>query len=328
MKLIPLTPLLFLLPLFGGAPADKPFPLDKTIEIKELGQTFTVEGRQYVPRNVKITNLRACKIRKKGDEPAVIEVDGPLKLKALTGGRISFEDVWLEIGPECKEVTLSHVEFKGNGGIRPSEKGPGKARIFMEYVYFYGRASMTLSQKQGKVDMQSSHSDAPLTIHGARKSEKSESKLVFQMMGCKGQENGRPIGILGGMTCDGVKEILARNNDFGGQTTTFKDCSKVMFDGNNARSNTTEFHQSAYGKFGGTTIKNNDFDSQIVFNTPSKGGKAERVKLDHNWYRGLTQEDDILREMVVDNRRNAEIGVKAVFEKVCPRPLGLGGDRK
>jgi hypothetical protein len=103
---------------------------------------------------------------------------------------------------------------------------------------------------------------------------------------------------------------------------------QVNFDGNNARSTTTTFAQSEYGAFQGTKIGNCDFRTQLVFRAPPdelSPDKAERLLLDHSWFGGRTEDEDVARAMILDQRKDPGIAVLCTFSKICPAPLRLAG---
>lgn len=304
---------------------EHPFPTQKTVDLKEPGRVYTVEGRQYVPKNVKITVLRHCIIRGVGDG-ATLVIDGPLKMKAVTGGRVRFENVWLEIGPKCKDVDLASVEFWGGGGLRTPDDFASRAKIFIIAGYWYRGTRFEIAAMDGKVELQNCHFDEPVKITGAPRSAKSGSNAVVQLEGCSGVENGQPRGMLGGLQARAVKDLLVRNCDLSGAQTSLTDCLKVEFNGNNARSERTVFTQTKYGGFKRTRIGNCDFRTQLVFEVPADGTKAERVMLDHSWFGGMTSEKDILRSMIHDQRKDSSVGVMCSFSKICPVPLKLAGN--
>lgn len=314
-----------------GAPAlaqGGPFPTDKNTRIEDEGAIYTVAGRQRIPRRVSITAMRAITIQGEG-EGAVLEVSGDLKLQPATGGRIELKDLWLEITPECRDLELRSCAFTGKGGIRPSPDGPNDTRIFMSNVEFERGTTMTLEASGGDVDMLACFFDGPLVLRGIPRSERAGSTLVVSMLSSKGGQNGRPKGVLGGITVEGLKEALIRNCDIAGPEALFVDNGKLTFDGNNARAARVEFKNSSYGKFKGLDVKNCDFRTPaLVFTCPTLGKKAERIVIDHSYFGGSEDPDTIKREKLSDQENNPETGALTILKDVCTVPLGLGGDQE
>ncbi len=318
--------LLFLVALC--APSEEPFPTEKTVTLRAESADYYVEGRQLIPGHVKISSLRRAKLSGRG-EGAVLQVDGTLELKAVTGGEVLVENLWIEVLPRCKSLYLSHVKFGKKSGIRSPEGAPNKAVIYMEYCEF-DPGTFSIDMTAGTLDFQTVHSRAPVVINGSAPSAKSSNNTKILIMGCMGQRGGnRPRALSGGLLVTGIKDALIRNNDIGGERTLFQDCSKIMFDGNNARSGMTEFRQSEYGDFGGLDFKKTDVCSdELVFFAPAKGKKQERVKLENCWFGGSEDPETIRSTVVRDCLRDPECGVMVTFRKTSAEPLGFGGNRR
>ena len=303
-----------------------PFPVEKTTDLREPGQIYTVEGRQTIGHRVTIDGLRHCTIRGVGAD-ATLVLEGKLQLKAVTGGKIRFENVQLEIAPECKELTLSDAVFVG-GGMRMTPETTSRVKLFAIKTEFTGGATCDLVSSEGKLEFQSCSFDSRVTIVGAPRSEKSGSNVVVQLEACSGTENGRWRGLLGGLKITGTKSVLVRNCDLGASETAFVDVPRLDFDGNNARSAMTSFSQSEYGAFGKTHIRNCDFRTKLVFSAPPHerdADKAERLMLDHCYFDGRTDPEQIAKAMIVDHSTDPEVSVLCTFAKISAVPLGLGG---
>ena len=301
----------------------EPFPVSKTTTLKTDGLVFHVEGRQRIPSNVKIASWRAIEIRGQGGE-AVLEVEGVLELKAVTGGRVQVRDVWIEPMPECRSLYLANTTFHGSGGIRPSPEGPCAPQIYMEFLELGPGTSLELDMTAGSVDLQASIARAPVRFTGLRPSPKKPNGTKVEVLTCKSKKKG---GLNGGLLVEGMRDVLVRNCDLAGERTAFVDCEKLDFDGNNSRSRLTEFRHSDYGGLKKTKIHNCDFRSpRVVTWTPVKTeGRAERLLMDHCWIGGWTDPDSILAEVIEDSSRDPTSGVRVDFRKLRERPFGLGG---
>jgi hypothetical protein len=316
--------------LLGGsalAPAAAqrvPFPIDQNQRLEDLGGTFTVTGRMRIPRRIAIEAMRALAIEGEGAE-ATLEVSGNVKMRAATGGKIEFHNVWLELTPECKEIRLADCLFKGRGGIRPSPDGPCETKVFFERVDFERSASLTIEASSGSILMDGCSLDGPLVLRGVPRSETVKSGLTVAIYGSSGRDQDRIKGLLGGVTVEGIKDGTIRTCDLAGPQALFVDNRKLLFDGNNARAKLVEFRSTTSGGFGGLRIDKSDFrPKKLVLSAPPAEGVSERITFDSCYFRGITELETLRKEMLADSE-NSESCVMAVLRDVHPQPLGLAG---
>ncbi|MEO7155156.1 MAG: hypothetical protein ABI054_10955 [Planctomycetota bacterium] len=305
-----------------GARAQDAFPTSKSTTLKEDGRTWWIDERAEIANSVSVVNLRATKIegRAKGKEN-VLFVSGSLELKAVTGGRVILENVWIELAPDAKSLYLSQCEFHG-GGVRSQGKVSTAAKVFTEITTFGKDASCSLTMHAGSVDMQATHSGAPVVFTGVALAEKSPNRTNVSILACNGDQRG----LLGGLLVSGMADVQVRHTVLGGASTRIVDCPKLDFDGNDVQSVTLQFVQTVYGNFGATKIHNCDFRSdKIEFRTPAPEKKLEKVMLDHCWFRGLTEPEKIGALMVVDHASDATTGVTIGYAKISPSAIGLAG---
>lgn len=301
-----------------------PFPTDKTTTLREDGVTYVVEGRVKLPSSVTVSSLRAARIEGRGDG-AVIEVSGALEFKAVTGGEVVFENVWIELAADCKSLYLSRCKFK-NCGIRTAADVATSATIFGENNGFENSASFEITVAAADISMHGGSSQRPFIVRGAPISEKAANRSKLFMLSWNGQENGRPKALMGGMIVEGVAEVVVRNLDMRGPLARFADCPKLEFDGNLVRSTTVEFEHSTYGRFGSTRIANSDFKvDKIHLKAPAQGKKADRQLFDHCWFGGPVEPAEITGPIVIDQSVDAALGVLATYKKTSPTPNGLAG---
>jgi hypothetical protein len=307
------------------AVAQQPFPTDKTITLREDGVRYYVEGRVKIPSSVAVTSLRATHIEGRG-EGAVIEVSGALEFKAVTGGEVSLENVWIELAPDAKNLYLSRCSFK-SGGLRTAEGAPTSAKIFGENNRFENDARIELTVAAADIAIHGGSSRRPVVIRGAPLSDKSANKSRLFMLSWNGQENGRPKNLGGGLIVEGLADVLVRNCDVRGALTRFADCPKLEFDGNLVLTSNAEFEHSTYGRFGSTRIANSDFrlDGKLRLISPAQGKKAERLLLDHCWFGGPVEPAEITGPIVVDQTVDPSTGVLATYKKTAANPNGLAG---
>jgi len=306
------------------AAAQVPFPIDKNARLEELGDTFTVTGRMRIPRRISIEAMRELTIKGEGTD-ATLEVSGNVKMRAATGGKIEFSNVWLELTPECKEIHLADCLFKGRRGIRPSPDGPSDTKIFFERVDFERSASMTIEASNGSILMDGCTLDGPLVLRGVSRSETVKSGFTVAVYGSSGRDRDRVKGLLGGVTIEGIKDGTIRTCDLAGPQALFIDNRKLYFDGNNARAKRVEFRNTTSGGFGGLKIAKSDFrPKKLVLSSPRAEGVSERLTFDSCFFRGIEDPDTLRKEMLEDSE-NAESGVMAVLRDVRAQPHGLAG---
>jgi hypothetical protein len=327
MSPLRLPALLFAFLLAFSAAAQTPFPTDQNARLEELGTLFTVQGRQRIPRRVTLEAFRAIKIQGKGDD-ATLEVSGNLKMRAATGGKIEFTDVWLELTPECKGITLGNCLFKGKGGIRPSPEGPIDAKLELEAVEIENSASMTLEASGGSILMDGCWTRGPLVIRGVARSATTKSGLTLAIYGSSGEVEQRIRGLLGGLTIEGLKDGTIRTCDIAGPQALFLDNRKLALDGCNLRAKRVEFKNTAPGGFAGLDVTKNDFRAEkLVLTSPRQADKQERLTFETCYFRGLEDLATIRKELLED-AENSESGAVAVLKDIRPSPMGLAGTEK
>lgn len=304
------------------ASAQAPFPVDKNQRLEEVGDSFTVTGRMRIPRRVSIEAMRAITIQGQGDG-ATLEISGKVNMRAATGGQIEFRDVWVELTPECKEISLSNCIFRGRGGIRPSPDGPCDAKIEFERVEVEHTASLTLEASAGSVLMDVCYLDGPLVLRGVSRSETVKSGLTIAIYGSSGKVQGRVRGLLGGITVEGIKDGTIRACDMAGPQALFVDNRKLFLDGNNARAKVVEFRSTAADGLGGLKVSKTDFRGKVVLSSPLQE-KPQRLLFDNCYFRGLGDLDTIRREMLQDSE-NSESGVQASVRDLRDQPHGFAG---
>lgn len=308
-----------------AAATQQPFPTEKTTTLREEGTSYFVEGRTKIASSVDISSLRATHIVGRGEE-AVLEVSGSLELKAVTGGEVILENVWIELAADAKSLYFSRCTFR-SGGIRTGEDAPTSAKVFGENNWFENQARFEVAVTGADIAVHGGGSRRPFVVRGVPVSDKAANKSRLFMLSWNGQENGRQKGLNGGLEVDGVADVLIRNCIVRGAQTRLANCPKLEFDGNLVLSSKAEFLQTAYGRFGSTRIANTDFklDDKLRLVSPAQDKKAERLLLDHCWFGGPTEPAEITGPIVVDQTVDPSTGVLATYKKTSPTPNGLAG---
>jgi hypothetical protein len=177
----------------------------------------------------------------------------------------------------------------------------------------------------GEVRILGSEFTAPVEISGPPADVKSGVKV--QVVGNSGKVRDQELspGFSAGLRLVRVPNTLVRGNWINGGKVEFEDCGTLKFDGNTVIAQEVRFRQTAPGGFGKTSITKCDFHKgEIVFEVP-RVAKADRVVCDKCWFGGLTDEDEILQQVIKDGTRDEGCGARVLFRKINERPLGIGG---
>ena len=320
-----LRPLVLLL---AAAPAlaqrGVPIPLEKDSTNRDDNVTWIVEGRQRLPSHVALKSLRACTIQGAG-AGAVLEVEGELDLRAATGGTIVIDGVWVEPVERCKGLTLLNVRFRGDGGLRTPEEIMVDAELTLSDTNFEGKARLDLGLFGGKLLMMGCASDEPVTVRGLTNDKQKRNGLVLQVDSCSGRDRA----LRGGLVIEGVKEVLVRNCDLGGEASRLVDCGKLEFFGNLVRSRRMEFRYSTTKSFKSAKISAVDFRcGELLLTQPPTGSDPEKVRLVQCWFDDHLEEEAIRQHMLRDAASDPDNGALANLVKIQPAPLGLGGQAR
>jgi hypothetical protein len=292
------------------------FPTEKSVELKDEGRSWFVDGHSKLPSGISVANHRSTIIEGIGAEN-VIELSGSLALKASLGGKVVLKNIWIEVEPDAQELYLSQVDFQG-GGIRTTPNGTTAPKVFAEFTTFDASASVSLRMCAGEVDLQQCKFGGTVTLVGIPQSEKAANKTDIGLLDC----NGLP----GGLVCQGIATVQVRGCNLGGAITRITNWTALDFDGNNAHSTVFEFELPSYGKFKTAKIHNSDFrTTQIAFKCPADDGKAEKWTLEHCYFGGLVDPKTIASTLIADHATDAKIGVEVQLKRIAPNALGLGG---
>jgi len=299
-----------------------PFPL-KTTELKTDGQRFYVEGRQRILRNAKVVSLRATTIRGRGPN-AVLEVEGTLEMRAVTGGKVKVENLRIELMPRFRKLSIMNTEFIGTSSVESATGESHEGRVYIAGTKFNDKTRLSLAMTGGDAIVSGCHFVNPVLIDGVPRSEKAGSNVKVRVMGCTGRDQG----IWGGITIRGGKDVVLSGCDLAGDLVGLDDNRDLQFISNNVRPARIEFRQSKSGKFGRTEIKTCDFRTpDIALGAPPRRKAPERLVMESCWFGGSVDEDQIRAEKITDVGKDPELGVIAVLKKIRPSPLGFGGTR-
>jgi hypothetical protein len=312
-----MSPLRLLLAFVFTQSQRQPLPLGRSIELKEDGRVWSVDGRAKLAHDTSISVLKACLIEGTGTEN-VIELSGSLTLRPNLGGKVVLDNVWIELQPDARELYLYDVQFRG-GGLRCAAPGAREPRVFAITTSFDSKAGFSMELFGGDIDLQQCSFSQPVTFKGLQPAEKIPNKVDLTLLGARGM----PMGL----TIDNIKIVTVRHCDIAGELVTLSNWTKLDFDGNNVRVPRIEFSLPVYGKFSSSSdIHNCDFHcDEITFKVPPDGDKAEKFSIDHCWFRGMTDSKEIVAKMIAEHTRFPRVGVEVDCKRITKGRMGLGG---
>jgi hypothetical protein len=301
-----------------GAPlaAQQPLPVDRSVVLKIEGAEYTVEGRVVIDRRFNLASQRAITIRGIGADPTLV-VAGSFEAKAVLGGANRFENLTIELAPECRKLYLANVDWISGGGIRTAEGAPSSAIVFGEHLKMSSRIEVEMLA--GSIDLQASRFSAPVVVRGLTQSERKPNATSVKLLTNKD-------GFLAGLEISGVADALVRHNLLAGPKVLLERVASFDLDGNLVRCDLLALRAERYTGFQKSKVRNCDFyGARVQIFAPAEGDKRLRLTMQHCWFRGLTDPEAILEQLVSDGTRNPECGVLASFTRISAQPLGLGG---
>ena len=307
--------------LLGGAAlaAQQPLPVDRSVVLKTEGAEYTVEGRVVIDRRFNFASQRAITIRGIGPDPTLV-VAGSFEAKAVLGGANRFENLTIELAPECRKLYLANVDWVSGGGIRTAQGAPSSAIVFGEHLRMNSRIEVEMLA--GSIDLQASRFAAPVVVRGLMQSDRKPNATGVKLLT-------NTDGFLAGLEVTGVADALVRHSLLAGSRVLLERVASFDLDGNLVRCDLLDLRAAHYTGFQKSMVRNCDFyGARVRIFAPVEGDKRLSLTMQHCWFRGLTDPKAILEQFVNDGTQNSECGVLASFTRISAQPLGLGGRPK
>jgi hypothetical protein len=298
---------------------EKPLPVGRSAQIKE--GTYFVEGRQCVPKNVKITLFKGVKVVGRGGA-AVIALAGTLDLHGVRDAGIVLEGVTIELQPEFGMLDAQHAEFRDTcGGIVTPPDATAAGRLKLVYSSFQPKAKIDVSLTDGRVEINGTTAYSPVSIRAtAAQGAKGNSVTVAVENCCY------PTGFGAGLRIEGAKRVEMLTTKVEGDVFALVDCDTIVLDGLLLQSKTVELHQSVRGRFARTTVERCDFQcGKVVLTAPTADLNPETLTIDNCWFDGVTVPSKVKERFINDRAVTSTSGVVAQLQRINANPLTLGG---
>jgi hypothetical protein len=314
MWMVPLVALVSLRANAAG-PTEKPFPCDKSAPVRDDTVTYVVEGRMRIPKGIDVAVQKGVSIvgRKKGDEEAVLEVQGSLAICGVTGLPVNVDGLWIE--PQERFDTLRVTACSiGGGGIRtPKDKVVEGRLFFVEDTMFSSGASLTATVQIDQLDVQRVTTATPVVLTAVLPAGATSKKMAVMVH--KGS-------LTGGLLLDGFTAATVRSAILGGRTV-LKDCAKLTVDGCQLGGE-VEIRQSAPGRFKDALLTKCDVSApKLTVYAPLQKGLSEALLVEKCWFNGETDEKAVLQKVVADGEDDGANGVRVKLLKIAEKEARL-----
>ena len=311
---------------------ERPFPVDRTQILSDEKVVYTVEGRVRIPKGVEITCQKDVHVKAKGSAPAIIEVEGSLKVHGVGDREVIFEKVFVEPQKTFKSIFLDMCWFRDGGGVRTPEGVAVSGDLFLEHCDHSKGAGFEVVVEQGEVKMSSICSDGPTRIRVVRPPDAKSDRVQVFLRGsgdggiCKNHSSRRGFG--GGLEVDGGEDVTIQLSRTGGALTAVRNWGKrLIFDGMKVNSETLEFSHRDAGKFAAVQCAKLDiYAGKVVAKAPLAKGVKDVLTMDRCWFNGIEDPKKVFADVIQDNADDPENnGVHVQLPKINARPLELAG---
>lgn len=329
-------PLLALLPSAGpfraqGA-AERPFPVDRTQILSDEKVVYTVQGRVRIPRGVEITCQRDVHIRAVGSSPAVIEVEGALKVTGVATREVIFEKVTVEPCAKFLAIRIDSSWFRDGGGVKTPKDVSVEGDLFLELCDLSKGAGFDVLFHSGEVRLSSICTDGPTRIRTVPKPGSTESNVRVFLRG-SGQggscrNHTEKVGFAGGLEVDGGDDVAIQLSRIGGSLCSVRNWGqRMIFNGNKVNSTKLAFGHATAGRFQRAQCTNLDvYSTEIAVDAPPSKALKDTFVMDRCWFKGVTDPKAILDTLVKDGADDPERnGTRVALPKVDARPHELAG---
>lgn len=281
---------------------EKPFPVARTVVLRDTDCLYIVDGRQVIPPGIEITGQKGIRIV--GRNGAVLEVRGALVVHGISGTKVSVSGVRIELPDAVQQVHLDHCDFGGGALVTPE----GKATAGMITVENCEDLAVNVALTKGKLNLMSLQTSKKVRIRGASVSD--EASTAYGMVyTCR---------LHGGLEAENFGDLTVRTSLLSGSPVVLKNNRTLLVDGNRVESSLTIEHTQA-GQFKGTTFTKCDLlTSTLRFFAPADPAKGDTLILDKCWFQGETDADaigKIVQDSADDPQNNVKVKVKNPLER-------------
>jgi len=336
MRLPPAIALLGFLafPSASGAVPDeeRPFPVDRTQILSEEKVVYTVEGRVRIPRGVEITCQKDVHVKAKGSGPAVIEVEGSLKIRGVATREVILDGITVEPCAEFVAIRIDSTWFRNGGGVKTPGETPVKGDLFLELCDLSKGAGFDVLFHTGEVRLSSICTDGKTRIRTVPPpGAKAGSVRVFLRGSGQGgtcTNHSARVGFGGGLEIDGGDDVTVQLSRIGGSLCSVRNWGqRMIFDGNKVNAPKLVFGHRTAGQFQKVQCAKLDvYSTEIVVDAPPSESLKDTFPMDRCWFKGETNPKTILDTLVKDGADDpAKNGTRVALPKVDARPHELAG---
>ena len=312
MRATPPLAALLLVALSGGGPArgddppkktpEKPFPVGRTVVLRETDCIYVVEGRQVIPAGIEITGQKG--IRVVGRSGAVLEVRGSLVVHGIPGTKVRFSGLRIELAETVQQFHLDHCDLSGAPVVTPE----GKSTSGSLTVENCDGLAMNVALLKGKLNLMSVLNTDKIRIRG-QDPPNGKNAAYGMVYGCK---------LTDGLEAENFADLTVRTTLLAGSPLRLKDNRLLLFDGNLVESVLTIEHAQA-GQFKGTTFTKCDIAAtSLRFFAPADPAKSDSLLLDKCWFNGVTDAAGIAKvveDAADDPKNNVKVKAKNPMER-------------
>jgi hypothetical protein len=309
--------LALLLPFAASAPArsdgpqEKPFPVARTVVLKDAGTVYVVKGRQVIPEGVEITGQKGIRLR--GEEAAVLVVEGALVIHGIAGTVVTIAGVRIEPAESVQQLHLDHCDFQAGSTVATPPGKTTSGMITVENCRFAAGGGVHLDVVKGEVNVMNVAGSPGVRLKGVDP-ENGPNRIRAKVYGCK---------IHDGLSIENVYDVVVRTSLLRGSPQRIAGCPSLLFDGNRVESGPLVIEQPIAGAFRGTTITKCDLVMDVfrIF-APLEEGKTDAVALDKCWF-SAGNDADAIAKVIEDQADDPKNGVKVRLKNPADKPHGF-----
>ncbi len=315
-----------------GKAKELPFPVDRTVILSDEKVVYTVEGRVRIPRGVEITCQRDVHVKAKGSSPAVIEVEGSLKVTGVSAREVIFEKVTVEPCAKFLAIRIDSTWFRDGGGVRTPKDVSVEGDLFLELCDLSRGAGFDVLFHSGEVKLSSICTDGTTRIRTVPRPGSGDSNVRVFIRGsgqggvCK--NHSQRVGFAGGLEVDGGDDVTIQLSRIGGALCSVRNWGqRMIFNGNKVNSTKLVFGHRTAGRFQKAQCTNLDvYSPEVVVEAPPVDAMKDTFVMDRCWFQGITDPRSILANVIKDGADDpSKNGARVNLPKVDARPHELAG---
>jgi hypothetical protein len=303
---------------------EKPFPVARSVILKEGGVKYIVEGRVVIPKGVEISCQKDASVVGRG-KGATLVIEGDLAVHGVSTREVVFENLTIELAEKFEECRLDMTILRKGARLRSASGKSVDGQLHIELTEFEGDSDIDVVFHGGSIQMRATCSDAPVKIKVTNPPNADGNRVKVFVFGCS-QRPDHP-GLAGGISVEGARDCLVRLSRIGGQLSSFRNCRTLQLDGVKIDSKRLELKQTKPAEFRRTKVLKCDiYSAKVAIHAPRGDGRiVGKVRFERCWFRYRKDPKTIHTEVLTDGRDDPRNAARIILGKVNTRPLELGG---